>query len=162
MQPILYYFSLGESMISEEVLRRYPIFANLSEDQLREIALISEQVSYAAGDQIVHEGDTAVSLYIILSGQANVAIETNLASATHSDIGLVSEGSLVGWAGLLTDKRSASVYAQSDVSAIAVDGNELREMLNSDCDMGYKIMRHLACTIYEHLRFTNYQLVSLN
>ncbi len=36
-------------MISPELLRRYPFFGTLSEEQLRQIAMIAEEQTYEAG-----------------------------------------------------------------------------------------------------------------
>ena len=42
-------------MISPETLRRYPHFAGLSEDCLKQVAAISEERSFSAGERIFEE-----------------------------------------------------------------------------------------------------------
>jgi CRP-like cAMP-binding protein len=134
------------------------MFEGLTPEQLKAIAMISKEASYKAGDVIMKEGEAADDLFIVLGGQVNVYVEVG---AGRSDVTSVGEGSLMGWAALITDKRTASADARTDVETVVIDGNRLQDLLDGDHTMGYKIMQRLASTIYEHLRFTNYQLVSL-
>ncbi len=148
-------------MVSPEVLRRYSIFGDLSDDQLKNIAMISNEKQYKAGEWIIHEDEQADALYIVVSGQVNIYVNIDPTGKKRSDVTTISDGSLLGWAALITDTRTASAEARNEATLVAIDGENLKELLDSDHTLGYKIMRQLACNIYEHLRFTNYQLVSL-
>jgi hypothetical protein len=54
------------SMISPEVLRRYPFFAGLSAKQLQEIAQISHMRTFEVGEQIFREGNTAAQMLFLI------------------------------------------------------------------------------------------------
>ena len=59
-------------MISPELLRRYPYFADISEDSLRQVAMISEERSAPNGTVIFQEGDVAEGLFIIAEGEVDI------------------------------------------------------------------------------------------
>jgi len=54
------------------VLRRHPLLHRLSDEQLRRFAQAGEVESYAPGETIVSEGSLGDSIYLILSGTAEV------------------------------------------------------------------------------------------
>jgi CRP/FNR family cyclic AMP-dependent transcriptional regulator len=148
-------------MISPETLRFYPIFAELSDEHLRQIASITYKKAYQPGDWIMMEGDPADDLYIILTGQVNVHINVDTAGERRVDMTTVREGELIGWASLFTDTRGASVEARSEVTLAEIDGPALRDLMDTDHTLGYHIMERVALIIYEHLYYTNIQLISL-
>ena len=44
-------------MVSPELLRRFPFFAGLSEEQINQIAMISEEERYEADEYLFQEGE---------------------------------------------------------------------------------------------------------
>ena len=67
-------------MISPEQLRRYPFFGLLADDELREIAMISDEVAFERGKTILREGDPAEALSFLPDG----AISLNFTGAAVS------------------------------------------------------------------------------
>jgi CRP-like cAMP-binding protein len=59
-------------MISPEILRRYPLFASLSEEQLKKLAMITEQEPIEAGTTIFTEGQAATMFYFLLEGSVDL------------------------------------------------------------------------------------------
>ena len=57
----------GESL--KDALRRIPIFADLSEEQLDWFASNSEDLHLASGDILIHDGDPADALFVLLEGE---------------------------------------------------------------------------------------------
>jgi CRP/FNR family cyclic AMP-dependent transcriptional regulator len=148
-------------MISPETLRRYPVFADLSDDHLKNVAMITEQKTYQPGDWIMQEGEPADDLCIILSGQVNIHINIDVAGQRRVDMTTVAEGELLGWAALFTDTRGASVEARTPATLARIDGHALRKLMDEDHTLGYMVMERIALIIYEKLCQTNVQLISL-
>jgi hypothetical protein len=59
-------------MISPETLRRYPYFAGLSDETLKQIAMIAEEKSVPVGTSMFCEGDVVSALAVIVSGQVDI------------------------------------------------------------------------------------------
>ena len=55
-----------------ELLGRAPIFASLTERQLRSLAKSTKVVSFPTQSPIVKQGEPGIALYILLRGQAEV------------------------------------------------------------------------------------------
>ena len=49
-------------MISPEVLRRYPFFGFLKDDQFKKVAMLAEEVSWKAGTKIFKAGEKTDAL----------------------------------------------------------------------------------------------------
>ena len=62
-------------MVSPEMLRRYPFFAGLNEDQLRGLAMLGHEVSYPAGTMIVRERQPATKVFVLTSGSVDLLFE---------------------------------------------------------------------------------------
>lgn len=54
------------------LLGRAPIFASLTDRQLRSLAKSAKVVSFAAGARIVTQGEPGIGLYLVLTGEAEV------------------------------------------------------------------------------------------
>ena len=62
-------------MISPEVLRRYPYFGGISDESLKQVAMLADEVKVPAGTQMFNEGDPANYLYLIVRGEVNIQYE---------------------------------------------------------------------------------------
>ena len=58
-----------EQQPPEEALRRIEIFSDLTEDQLRWFVSKGKQIVLSLGDTLLHEGDPADSLFVLLEGE---------------------------------------------------------------------------------------------
>ncbi len=59
-------------MISIELLRRYPFFALLTDDQLKAIAMIAEEKTYPKDTLLVKENTHATKLILLLEGDVDL------------------------------------------------------------------------------------------
>ena len=57
-------------------LRKIPLFRGVDDQKLRLLAFMSERTLFDAGEDLMVEGDFGDVAYIILSGQADVLINT--------------------------------------------------------------------------------------
>jgi CRP-like cAMP-binding protein len=58
----------GRTMISIELLRRYPFFGRLGYEQLKALAMIAEEVKLSDGEVVIEEGTHADALYFLVEG----------------------------------------------------------------------------------------------
>jgi cAMP-dependent protein kinase regulator len=103
---------MRELPINIALLRRIPIFANLSDAQLKGILSSpnNKVVDYGPMEEILHEGDVADCMYIILDGMVDVRIKA--VAGREITIATLKTGEYFGEQALLpgsTGRRNASV-----------------------------------------------------
>ena len=59
-------------MVSPELLRRYPFFGDLTDAQLKSIAMISEEVEVPEVTHLFSEGHSADHLYLLMNGSVDL------------------------------------------------------------------------------------------
>ncbi len=86
-------------MISPEVLRRYPYFSGISNESLKQLAMIAEEKSIPANCAMFHEGDSASHLSVILKGEVN--IQYTLGNGELRTVDTLVDGDLLMWSALV-------------------------------------------------------------
>ena len=96
-------------LVSEEVIRGFPIFKKLSKGALRQLLRIIEIEDYAPQEIVYKEGDAPDYLYILVNGRV---IATSTHQGQEVEIELIKKGVPFGVISLFTDEPH-SVTARS-------------------------------------------------
>jgi CRP/FNR family transcriptional regulator, cyclic AMP receptor protein len=106
-------------------LKSIPLFKEISDEDLKEIATFADEASVPQGQHLVDEGDYSYEFMAIEEGNAEV-----LRDGQHvADLG---PGDFFGEMGLLEkDRRSATVVAKSPMRLITLTGWDLKRMEKS-------------------------------
>ncbi|MBC7354198.1 MAG: cyclic nucleotide-binding domain-containing protein, partial [Thermogutta sp.] len=113
-------------MVSPEMLRRYPYFAKISEESLKEIAMMAEERSYPAGLQLFSEGDPADYLNIIVEGE--VQIQYQLGNGEKRTVDTLVAGDILVWSALIEPYKTTAIGTTSKpTKVIAIKAKPLRE-----------------------------------
>ena len=146
-------------MISPELIRRYPFFAGLEEEQIVTLAQVADEVAVEVGHYFFHEGDKLNIFYLVVEGEVAVTIEvpdqaveqkvsgqlTGKLQTKDIVISTVGPGEVFAWSGLVPPHEStASAMANGACRVIAFDGIALREKFEEDCRFGYIMMQKAA------------------
>ena len=87
-------------MVSTELLRRYPFFANLSDKELRQLAMISDEKEISGGETLFASGDDAGYLYLLRSGSIDlhyvVGDERGMEKTQDFMVGVINPGEVFG------------------------------------------------------------------
>src|SRR6201990_3405033 len=115
-------------------LKRIPVFADLDDDALTNIAALAAEVSVPEGKELVREGDYSYDVLAIEEGTASVERD-----GRHiADLG---PGDVVGEMGVLErSQRNATVRATSPMRLVTLTGWDIRRL------------RKTAPIAVEHLR----------
>lgn len=131
-----------------ELLRRVPLFAELSDPELQRITDAVVPRSYPKGTRVFLEGDTSDTCYIIRSGELKVTRE-------HPDgraivLATLPAGEVVGELAMLDgEARSASVEAGVDAQLLALSANEMRAILRDHAEITVKLIQALTRRLRE-------------
>jgi CRP-like cAMP-binding protein len=153
-------------MISPELIRRFPLSAGLSPEQVITLAKAANEESVAAGHFFFHEGDELAALYLVLEGIAAVVMEvpdqsveqkvsgqlTGQLQTKDIVISAVGPGEIFGPSALIPPhKASSSAKATTACRVIVFDALQLRQIFEDDCRFGYIMMQKAAQIIRERL-----------
>jgi glucose-6-phosphate 1-dehydrogenase len=110
-------------VIHRGVLEKVPLFAQSSPVLLRGMALVLRPAVFAAGEEIVRQGEPGSEMYILARGEVKVRDGARVL-ATLGPGGVFGERSL-----LLSEPRSATVVAKTQVDAYVLGKTEFLRVL---------------------------------
>ena len=149
-------------MISPEVLRRFPFFAGLTDEELKSIAMISDEEKYEANTFICREREPAKKLYLLLQGSVDVMVDTDEEGLQHETVSTLTVGDVVSWSAVVEPHvLTASLFAATPVTMVAMDSAGLRALFELDCHLGYIVLHKTAQVISGRLKDTRIQMLSL-
>ncbi len=149
-------------MVSPEVLRRFPFFAGLTDEELKSIAMISDEEKYEANTFICHEREPARKLYLLLQGSVDVMVNTDEEGLQHETVSTLTIGDVVAWSAVVEPHvLTASLFAATPVTVVAMDGAAMRALFELDCHLGYNILQKTAQVISDRLKDTRIQMLSM-
>jgi len=124
--------------VDVSLLKTIPLFAEVSDDQLRKIAPFAETDEFAEGQVVVKEGGYSNHFFAIEDGTAKVERE-----GEHiADLG---SGDVFGEQGLLEkQERSATVTATSRLRVIKIEHWELSRMRKTMPEVVEELQRKVA------------------
>jgi CRP-like cAMP-binding protein len=117
-----------------ESLRRVPLFAGLTPEQIAEVGRGAQRRAFSQGEVIAVAGETADGAYLIMSGEA-------VSKAGPREPGKpVEPGSLVGELAMLVDHDyGTTVVAKGWVDCLKLERTTLRDQMQADPDLAERI-----------------------
>lgn len=152
-------------MISPELLRHFPFFGNLTEAELKSIAMISEEQEIKAGAVLLKECGDADTLYFLINGSVDLSYksEEEFYPKTHKefDVGAINPGEPFGVSALIEPyKLNATAKAAKDCRLIVIDALPLRALMEENCHLGYILQKNISKATMERLAYTRIQLAA--
>src|SRR5688500_8377866 len=130
------------------LLRRVPLFSELSPEELDRISRVAVPRSFPKGVRVFHEGDHSDACYIVRSGDLRVTRE-------HPDgraiaLATLGPGDIFGELAMLDgEARSASVEALSDCELLALPASDVRALLAGSAEITVKLVVALTRRLRE-------------
>ena len=144
----------------ERIVTEHPFFGGMSADHLRLLAGCASNVRFNAGQFVLREGEEANQFYLIRHGK--VALEVYAPNRGALTIQTLGEGEILGWSWLVPPYRwKFDARCIELTRAIALDGKCLREKSESDCRLGYELLKRFSQVMLEHLQSARLQLLNV-
>lgn len=121
-----------------EALKRAPLFEGLSNKELTEVAMRTEDLDFPAGKVLCREGETGSEFYVVMEGEAEVT-RSGQKIATHTAGGFFGEVSLVE-----DVPRTATVTATTPLRCFVLTRGRFLHVLDEFPEVERKVMRALA------------------
>ena len=121
-----------------DALRDVPLFSDLDDENLAQIALLFKQRHFKAGETVVKEGADGAAFFLIDSGEADVSVHgsqrASLGPGDHfGEIALIDEG-----------VRSATITARTDLVCYGLTLWEFRPLVVDHGEIGWKLLQSLS------------------
>jgi CRP-like cAMP-binding protein len=149
-------------MISIELLRRYPFFSLLSDDQLKAIAMVAEEKVYPKQTLLLKENTSATKLILLLEGDVDLIYSGGGEGAiSNALVGSIAPGEMLGVSSIIEPYTYIS-SARTTVPAkvVEIDGAAVRALMQVDKILGYALMRNVAAAVLERLKYTQVELAA--
>jgi CRP/FNR family transcriptional regulator, cyclic AMP receptor protein len=120
-----------------KLLAEVPFFEGFSDDDLRRVVALTDEVAAEAGSVLIDQGDTGTHCYLIVEGMASVYVRGEFVASVRA-------GSMVGEMALVDHRpRSATVVADTDVRLLRFGSAAFRTLLDEMPKASERVMRQL-------------------
>ncbi len=121
-----------------ELLRRVPLFSDLSSRDLEGIARTMRQRTFRAGDTIAAEGASGVGFFVIEDGEAVVSVG-------GEEVGRLGRGDYFGEVALIAETdRTATVKAETELRCYGLTAWEFRPLVEGNASIAWKLLEAMA------------------
>jgi CRP-like cAMP-binding protein len=123
-------------------LAKVELFANVAPKRLKLLALASSRVLFEAGKPLCVQGDEGDEAFILISGEADVSIESANGVAV---VARLKPNDVVGELAILRDMpRNATVTSVTDVATLRIGKQDFLNLLKEFPEVSIEVMRSLA------------------
>jgi CRP-like cAMP-binding protein len=162
-------------MISPELIRRYPFFADLSMEQIITLAQAADDVAVEPDHNFFREGEELDHFYIVIEGKVGILVTTPDSSVPQpvsrqlTDdlitreivVATVEPGEMFAWSALVPPHTaSSSARALEPTRTISFDCRKLRQFFVEDPQFGYLMILKATLVIRERLRCMRIETLS--
>jgi CRP/FNR family cyclic AMP-dependent transcriptional regulator len=149
-------------MVSPELLRRFPFFAMLTDEQLKAISMISEEKTYPKETLLLKENTPASKLILLLEGDVDLVFSGGGEGAImNALVGSIAPGEMLGVSSLIEPYTYiSSARATMAVKVVEIDGAAVRALMQVDKLLGYALMRNVSAAVLERLKYTQVELAA--
>ena len=120
-----------------------PIFSNLTQEEMLEIASITKAQTFEKGDMIYMAGDKGGKLYVVHSGR--VKISRLNANGKEQVIRVIGSGEFTGELSLLSSMPMTDNGEALETSTMCIiEGEKLKELMKKYPSIAFKVMEELS------------------
>src|SRR3954452_21582303 len=124
-------------------LREIPLFADLSNRDLKHLVKTMHEKSFAPGEAVVAEGDGGIGFFVVLGGHAKVI-------QGGEERGHLTAGDYFGEMALIDgDDRSATIIAEDDLQCAAMTMWHFRPFVKEHPDVAWALLTALPKRVRE-------------
>ena len=134
--------------VEATLLKQYPLFCDLNETQLHEVAQLCEAECFYPGHTLFKEGQPGTKIFILVKGEVELLFTIGQEGPTR--VGLATAGEIIGCPGLVppyTNTAMARCLTETEVLIKDIAG--LRELFEQDCPLMVSIQQHIIQSLLD-------------
>ena len=138
-------------VIRASALKVADLFVGVSDESLERLNSIARREERKSGSILYDIGDPTDDLYILESGRVEFQIGRDERTSAAGFV--LVKGEVFGWAALLDHQpqRIAKAVCLEDSAMLRLNGEQTRQVFESDPASGYLVMRKLSGLITRHM-----------
>jgi len=126
-----------------ELLRKVPLFSDLNDKELRQVAQSMKERTFGAGDVVTEEGKGGIGFFVIGDGTANVSIG-------GQNVRTFGPGDYFGEIALVADMdRTATITAETELRCYGMTSWDFRPLVENNASIAWKMLQVLAQRLKE-------------
>jgi CRP/FNR family transcriptional regulator, cyclic AMP receptor protein len=123
---------------SPEALRKVPLFADLDNNELEQIASSMRERRFEPGDTVTQEGAGGVGFFVVEEGQADVTVG-------GESKGSIGPGDYFGEIALINESpRTATLTASTDMVCYGMTSWDFKPLVESNSAIAWKLLTAMA------------------
>ncbi len=149
-------------IINDQLYSSLSLFAGLDDQRLAKIAALFTPLTIPAGIELLHEGEPADHLYILLQGRVSLSVSIPGKAQHEAVVSTLSKGQLVGWSALLPNSTwQASVRSLKPCRLLSIPSTSVRELCEQDHEIGYRLMKNALASVGQRLADSRLQALDI-
>jgi CRP-like cAMP-binding protein len=158
-------------MLDTEFIKKFPLFAGLSDAKLNALISIMKVVDYPRGSVIIRDGDRGDEMFLLLGGDVEISKQMMIKLEEHEtsakDKSLIRLSSkffaCFGEMALFEEKseRSATVTSVTDCRVAIIRRDDFAQLIDRDSEIGCMVFRNLARIVSDRLKKANKDILKL-
>ncbi|MHB8644088.1 MAG: cyclic nucleotide-binding domain-containing protein [Gaiellaceae bacterium] len=126
-----------------DLIKSVPLFSDLDNRELKEIAESMKERTFAAGDTVTQEGTGGAGFFVVEEGAATVSVG-------GQDVRTIGAGDYFGEIGLIADiDRTATITADTDLHCYGMTFWDFRPLVESNASIAWKLLQAMASRLKE-------------
>jgi CRP/FNR family cyclic AMP-dependent transcriptional regulator len=126
-----------------ELIKSVPLFSDLDNRELKQIAQSMKERTFNAGDTVTEEGKGGIGFFVIADGTAKVSVG-------GEQVRTFSTGDYFGEIGLIADiDRTATITAESELTCYGMTSWDFRPLVESNASIAWKMLQVMAQRLKE-------------
>lgn len=165
-------------MLEKDLLKRFPIFSDILQEHLSEIAQWGEVLEFDLNETIFHEGENALALYCVVDGEVELSLmvrdkilktdiqyEESIRTLIktiekHIIVDLIEPGEIFGWSAFIKPRLfTTTAKCSKSTRMISLPADKLKSIFNKNPQIGYVFMERLAEIISQRLKNRTNKLI---
>lgn len=145
------FFDLLAEKLANDPLHSMALLKGLNQDEAKRFLRRATVINLKAGDTIIRQGDRDNTLFVMLSGVAEVHTD----GSNGPSIAVFAAGDTFGEIGFLTSvPRTANVIARTDSEVLVLSGSFIERLVKAEPSMGARVLNNLARELAGRLAIT--------
>jgi len=121
-----------------DLIRRVPLFGDLSDRELRDVANSMKERTFKAGDTVMAEGKGGVGFFVIDEGTASVSVH-------GEQLRTLGSGEYFGEIALIADiDRTATITADGELRCYGMTFWDFRPLVEGNASIAWKLLQQMA------------------
>lgn len=143
-----------QAELKHQQLKDIYFLRGLTDDELAKIAPLCKEDHFAVGSLCQSVGSLVSKVNFIVKGKIGVEFHVPGVVPSGNDFILytLDEGGVFGWSSLIKDTPWSSMRVLEPTTVWSIEADELLELCESSCHMGYVIFKNLASLLSTRLR----------